>query len=249
MQGAVRRLGKIEPFLVTLPLPQYHNIATATRAEEWSTDPAWKLKALRAAKLAMGSAGVLAISIESEIPTGRGCGSSTADCVATVRAVACILNKSWSAEQIARMVQRAELASDSTMFDMRPVAFFSRVGEILRPLGKKWRAMKVDVVDMGGPDVCTLQCGVPPYSEAELDEFALMLDELAVAIGNGDVNGIGSVALRSAAIQQRYRSHASWEDVRDSALAQGAAGVAIAHSGTVAAVISSEAGEKCQSYS
>lgn len=237
LQGAIRMAGGIEPFLVTLPVPEFQSTATVQQAATWCIEPQWKMKTLRATQLAMGSKDPLAVTISSNIPVGRGCGSSTADCVAAVRAVADLLDASWEAEDIARLVHRAELASDSTMFDLRPVAFLPRMGELLRSLGMAWPPVSVDVIDMGGPDVATLDCGVSAYTERELDEFVTLLDDLERAIGIGDVRGIGRVALRSAEIQQRYRPHSCWDAVRVQAMAEGASGVAVAHSGTVAAVL------------
>lgn len=233
LQGGVRLGGRVEPFLVTLPVPAFRSTVTVRDASEWRITPAWKSKALRAAQLAWTGAGALDLLVESEIPVGRGCGSSTADCVAAVRAVARL-----SPEEIAAVVQRAELASDATMFDLEPVAFLPRAGALLRRFEGTWPEMKVDVIDMGGPAVETLACPVPRYSEDELDEFADLLVELQAAVTTGSVAGVGRVALRSGAIHQRYRPHAEWESVTARALSAGAVGVALAHSGTVAAVLS-----------
>lgn len=90
---------------------------------------------------------------------------------------------------------------------------------------------------MGGPMVETLDCPVPPYSASELDEFAELLVELEAAVVTGDAAGVGRVALRSGAIHQRYRPHAEWDRLTGRAVAGGALGVALAHSGTVAGVL------------
>ena len=96
LQGAVRLGDVVEPFLVTLPAPLFRSTATVSTANGWSVHPDWKTKALRAAQLACESWGQrspLKILIDSEIPVARGCGSSTADCVAVIRAVADMLCK------------------------------------------------------------------------------------------------------------------------------------------------------------
>jgi uncharacterized protein involved in propanediol utilization len=237
LQGGVRLNGGVEPFLVTLPVPAFRSAVTVRSASEWRVTPGWKTKALRAAQLAWTGSGALDVLVESEIPVGRGCGSSTADCVAAVRAVARL-----NAEEIAAVVQRAELASDATMFDLEPVAFLPRAGTLLQRFDGAWPEMKVDVIDMGGPAVDTLDCQVPPYSADELDEFADLLTELQAAVISGDTASVGRVALRSGAIHQRYRPHAEWETVTARALSAGAVGVALAHSGTVAAVLSMKGG-------
>ena len=74
-------------------------------------------------------------------------------------------------------------------------------------------------------------------ASGELDEFADLLVELEEAVASGDAAGVGRVALRSGAIHQRYRPHAEWERLTVRAMAGGALGVALAHSGTVAGVL------------
>ncbi|HEU0121366.1 MAG TPA: hypothetical protein VFQ91_12630 [Bryobacteraceae bacterium] len=243
LQGAVRREGRVEPFLVTLPMPAYRSTATACPAEEWRVTPAWKTKALEAAQLAWGGPGALTLAIDSDIAVGRGCGSSTADCVAAVRAVGDLMGVNWTPETTARLVQRAEGASDATMFGSEPVAFLPRAGQLLRRLGAAWPAMEIAVHDLGGPMVETLACPVPAYTGAELDEFEALLAALERAIAAEDVPAIGGIALRSGEIHQRHRRHEGWVDICRKAAARGAAGVAFAHSGTVAAVLTAAEGK------
>ena len=237
LQGAIRLDGRVEPFLVTLPVPSLRSAVSASNAAEWRVTPAWKTKALVAAQLAWTGAGALEIVVESDIPVGRGCGSSTADCVAAVRAVADL-----DAEEVAAIVNRAEQASDATMFDLEPMAFLPRAGTVLRRFEGEWPAMDVKVIDMGGPPIDTLQCAVPDYTAEELDEFTVLLADLQSAVAEGDAAGLGRVALRSGTIHQRYRPHPEWDSVTARAMAAGALGVARAHSGTVAAVLSVRGG-------
>lgn len=241
LQGAVRLGGAVEPFLVTLPAPLFRSTATVRMANGWSVHPGWKTKALRAAELAcenFGQLSPLEVLIDSEIPVARGCGSSTADCVAVIRAVAGMLSKPVTgsvSNEIARLARLAETASDSTMFDCEPLAFLPRRGEVLRRFNFEWPAMHVTVVDLGGPTVDTIDCPMPAYSEEELNEFAWLLDELSCG-PNTEV--IGRVASRSAMIHQRYRAHQAFDQLHETAMKNGAFGVALAHSGTVAAVLS-----------
>ncbi len=241
LQGAVRLGDAVEPFLVTLPAPLFRSAATVRAADGWSVHPGWKTKALRAAQLACerwGQVSPLEILIDSEIPVARGCGSSTADCVAAIRAVANMLGKPVTnslSHEIARLARRAETASDSTMFDCEPLAFLPRRGEVLRRLNFDWPAMHVTVVDLGGPAVDTIECLMPAYSEEEIDEFAWLLDELS---SGQTAETIGRVASRSAWIHQKHRWHPAFDQLHQTAVDRGAFGVALAHSGTVAAVLS-----------
>ncbi|MBI2685250.1 MAG: hypothetical protein HYX27_02965 [Acidobacteria bacterium] len=238
LQGAARLRGRVEPFLVTLPYAEFLSNATVRPASHWSVEPGWRTSALRAAQLAWSHDGALEIVIESNIPVGRGCGSSTADCVAVIRAAAELSGTPTSSEAIALLAQRAELASDSTMFNDEPVAFLPRRGEILRRFEGAWPAMHVECIDLGGPPVLTKDRPVPRYAPDELDEFVHLLDHLDQAFRDHDSVAVAKVATRSAIIHQRHHPHPEFNPLRDAALDAGAYGVAIAHSGTIAAVLS-----------
>ncbi|MBM3798167.1 MAG: hypothetical protein FJW31_29955, partial [Acidobacteria bacterium] len=123
LQGAIRFGGSIEPFLITLPACGLRSRAEIADAEAWSVEPVWKRKALRAARIAaleFGWTGCASLQVHSVIPVARGYGSSTADCVAAIRAVANRLGQELSREATAAIAVRAEEACDSTMFGSRP---------------------------------------------------------------------------------------------------------------------------------
>ncbi len=221
-----------EPFLVSLPAPWLRSVVTVRVAEAWTVIPADRTKALRAAQLA-GGHGPFAVTVETEMPVGRGCGSSTADCVAAVRAV----RPELGAADVAQIVVEAEWACDGTMFGLEPVAFFPRRGQVLKELGTAWPAMGVRMVDLGGAAVDTLGLERIRYAAAEMEEFGALLEELEAAVGAGDGRRVAAVASRSAEIHQRYRPHPGFRRFQQDAMAAGAWGVAVAHSGTVAAVL------------
>ena len=228
LQGAIGG----EPFLVSLPAPWLRSVVTVRAAEAWSVTPRDRTKALRAAQLAWGD-GALAVTVESSMLVGRGCGSSTADCVAAVRAV----RPEWQPAEVARVVVAAEAACDGTMFGVEPVAFLPRRGRVLQVLGAAWPTMGVRMVDLGGAAVDTLGLERISYTAGEMGEFGKLLQELEAAVQAGDGRGVAAVASRSAEIHQRYRPHVAFGEFQRGAMAAGAWGVAVAHSGTVAAVL------------
>ena len=244
LQGAIWHDQKPEPFLVTLPAPPFTSRATISftdEAEDGAQDnvePKWRTKALRAARMAWVQigcrAGSLRLVIESETPVGRGCGSSTSDCVAAIRAVGDLLGRTCSAEEIAVWSTQAEMAADATMFNLRPVAFRQRHGRVLRPLGQAYPPMRVITADLGGPSVDTITRPVPAYSDAEIVAFQDLLALLENSIEQGSALGVAQVATESAAIQQRYYPHPRWQEFVTAARGAGALGVGCAHSGSLA---------------
>lgn len=232
-----------EPFLVTLPAPPFVSRATIHSSDKADdqVQPAWKTKALRAARIAWtrlgGSKWSLRLIVDSRTPVGRGCGSSTSDCVAAIRAVADLLDRPISAHEIAQWSTEAEMAADATMFDLQPVAFHHRRGRVLRPLGLAYPPMRVIAADLGGPGVDTLTRPIPTYSAAEIAAFEDLLALLEKSIERQDALGVARIATESAAIQQRYHPHPRWEEFVTVARRVGVLGVACAHSGTVAVAL------------
>ena len=241
LQGALWHDGKPEPFLVTLPAPPFSSQAIVRYASGLADEvhPHWKVKALRAARLAWakmkGGSGSLQLTIESEIPVGRGCGSSTSDCVAAIRAVANLLENPCRIEEIAAMAAVAEQAADATMFDLRPVAFLPQQGQLFRSLGESFPAMRVVAVDLGGAAVDTVARARPQYSVLELGKFEHLLASLERSIQQQDTAGLAQVASISAAIHQRYYPHPRWPEFM--AATAGALGVGCAHSGSLAVAL------------
>jgi uncharacterized protein involved in propanediol utilization len=242
LQGVVWHDAGPEPFLVTLPAPPFTSRATIHISDEADdqVQPAWKTKALRAARIAwtrLGADGPIRLTSDSRTPVGRGCGSSTCDCVAAIRAVADLLNRPISANEVAQWATEAETAADATMFDLEPLAFRPRRGQVLRPLGLAYPPMRVIAADLGGPEVDTLTRSVPAYSGAEIVAFEDLLAVLEKSIQRNDALGVARVATESAAIQQRYYPHLRWTNFVMVARRVGALGVACAHSGTVAVAL------------
>jgi uncharacterized protein involved in propanediol utilization len=243
LQGVISSDGSLEPFLVTLPAPCFTSHATILISNDPAdvVHPTWKTKALRAARIAWthlrGEDGSLHLNIDSQTPVGRGCGSSTSDCVATIRAVADLLRCSISANQIANWCSVAETAADATMFHHQPVAFCQRRGKILSTLGTEYPPMRVVVADLGGPPVDTLTRQMPPYTGVEINRFQDLLLLLEKSVQRNDAMGVARVATESAAIHQKHYLHPRWRDFVATVRTTGALGIGCSHSGTVAVAL------------
>ncbi|MBC8166901.1 MAG: hypothetical protein H7Y20_13660, partial [Bryobacteraceae bacterium] len=158
-------------------------------------------------------------------------------CVAAIRAVSDLVGRDCTPDDIARWSTEAEIAADSTMFDLQPVAFRQRYGCALRTLGLAFPPMRVIAVDPGGSAVDTIARATPSYTHAELAGFQDLLALLEDSIGRQDARGVARVATASAAIHQRYYPHHRWNEIVTIARRGGALGVACAHSGSVISVL------------
>jgi uncharacterized protein involved in propanediol utilization len=247
LQGVLRAESgdQVARFLVSLLREDFITVAEVelTDNAEDRVKPSWCQKALRAARLSLRSLGKgdlgIRLTIRSNTPIGVGLGSSTADVVAAIRAVADALRSRVSEEFIATTAVAAETASDPLMFSTRAVAFAQREGRMLRDLGPWFPRFQVVscVADLSVAQVDTLSRTFPPYSSYELDEFEALLDHMQEAHACRSLSGIATVSTRSAEINNSYYPMSHFAQIRRIAEREGSLGVQISHSGTIAGVL------------
>lgn len=243
LQGAFRRADGIHRFLCSLLAHTFTSRAeiVATPGECLSVEPAWAWKALRAAQLLVKATRACdpecQIRIASNIPVAKGCGSSTADVVATLRALCSYLHLPPDETALARLAVQAEGASDGVTLPY-PAIFRHRSGEVEEALSGGFPPMHVVVVD-AQPDstVPTLTLARPRYSGRELEAFEDLLQRLRSAFLNADPTAIGQIASASARLNQPYLPKPHLEEIVALVERNGGYGVAAAHSGTVLALL------------
>lgn len=245
VQGAFRVDGRIRRGLVTIPCELYWSTAEFAPAPGagLSVAPQWRCKARRAAELTLrelepllgGSLGG-ALSVSSDVPLGRGFGSSTSDVLATIRAVADAFELRLPRETVARLAVAAETASDSLMFDQSAVLFAHREGELIEDFGARLPPLHVLGFGTGLP-VNTVGFLPARYTPRELDRFDELRVLLRTAIRTRDVRLIGEIATVSTRINQGHLPIPRLEQVCALAEESGAAGVHTAHSGDIAGLL------------
>jgi len=234
--------GALEHGLVTLPCTLFRARARfrPLRAGPLTVEPGDRPRARTAARLtldALGRAGWGgSLRIESDVPLRWGCGSSTTDVLATIRAVADAFGATLEPAWIARISVASETASDSLMFAPdRAVLFAQRRGSVLEDLGGPLPPVRVlgfnTETDRG---VETLSLPPIQYSAWEVEAFGPMLGLLRRAVARQDPELLGRVATASTVITQRHRPKRHMDRLLRLAREAGALGVQVAHSGTVA---------------
>lgn len=227
--------------LVTLPCRLLGSHATymPEHGRPLRITPQCKAKALRTAELTRAHLGVTAfgghIVIESNIEEGKGCGSSTADCVAASEAIADAFGTRVPNETLAQLVVTGEIASDSVIFS-DAVLFAQREGVILENYGEQLPNFEVLGFDLGGT-VDTLACPSPSYEARDIRAFAQLLAGLRSAIRTGNLRMLGEIATRSACINNRFRPKPQFHEIRRLSQRMGALGISVAHSGTVMSIL------------
>lgn len=141
LQGVFEdRNGELHRGLVTLPLAKLVSKATFTCAatRDLTVRPGDKVKAALAARKTLNHLNVAEggfLNIESGIPIGHGYGSSTADVVASIRAVAAAHVVQLQPSRVSQLAVAAERASDAIAFDGHAVLFAQREGTVLEDFG------------------------------------------------------------------------------------------------------------------
>ncbi|MGQ9814746.1 MAG: GHMP family kinase ATP-binding protein [Candidatus Roseilinea sp.] len=208
--------------------------------------PPDKVKARRAAEYALQSLSAPLggqLHIVSNIPSGRGLGSSTADVTAAIRAVFDCYGAPACESQVARLAVAAETASDAMMFWRGPaspaVLFAQREGRVIETFGGPLPPLIALGFDAAPdtPGIDTLGLPLPAYTPPEQDEFEALRRQVRHAISTGDSALIGQAATRSAMINQRYLPTPGFEQWMEVGAAHGAVGVQVAHSGTVVGLL------------
>jgi uncharacterized protein involved in propanediol utilization len=240
LQGAFSDAGKIVRALVTMPYPPRRACAHFVARPEPAivVNPADKQKAARAAELTMTYLswnGGGELSIASDIPPGLGLGSSTADVVATIRAVAVALGQPLSDEAVGRLAVAAERASDSIMFQT-PVLFAHREGRIVERFDAGLPMLRILSI-VCGSEVNTLAHPPARYSLAELGRFDELRDQLRVALRHRDPVALAAVSTESVRINQSHLPFPAYERLEEIGDETGALGIQASHSGAIAGVI------------
>ena len=239
-----------DSFLVTCPINQFARATVTLRVSR--RDPPTPTvtglerlpKTRQAARLALDEiagarnlAGLAAeVTLGNAIPAGKGMGSSSADIAAAVAAVGMAAGAPFAPEAIARIALAVE-PTDGVMFP--GVALFDhRGGRIARTLGPP-PPMEVIVIDAGGT-VDTLEFNRVDRTArwqliADRTDAALELVRAGIARQDAELVGRGATISAQAGHPPGL---AQWV-ARAAAFAgeEGAAGINVAHSGTVVGIL------------
>ena len=230
-------------FLLSLPCNLLYSSVkfSPARGAPLTVEPGHKEKVLRVAQVTLryledrDIGGVL--EVESNIEEGKGCGSSTADCVAAVHGVAEALGKPLAEEEVAALVVEAELASDNFMFN-HPVLFAHREGVVLEELGPRLPRMEVLGIDTDiDGAVYTLDFPPATYTWRQVQNFHLLVSALRRAVRHRDLGLLGRVATASAMINQQFLPKPMFAEILRISEMAGVPGISVAHSGTVMGIL------------
>lgn len=178
------------------------------------------------------------LRITGMVPIGLGMGSSTADVLATIRAVCDAVGATLGAQEIARLSVAAEHASDPPNNSRNTVLFAQHSGETLETLGPALPRLLLLTCRTGqSRPVDTLSLASHGGGPQVLEHFEQLRGQLRDGLRLGDVAAIGAVATASAELNQRRLAKPELSALIGICRATGGAGVQIAHSGNVASIM------------
>ncbi|MEV6813967.1 kinase [Micromonospora sp. NPDC051296] len=227
-------------FLVTFPVARW-SVATfrtdpgVTGVKVW---PPHKRKGARLAEMIIAETGERIgahLSLDSGLPEGKGMASSSADLVATARAVGNALGVDMPPERIESHLREIE-PTDGVLYP-GIVAYHHRQVRLRAMLGAL-PSMTVVGVDEGGEvDTVAFNQLPKPFSAADRREYAWLLARMADAVRARDLAEVGRIATRSAEMNQILRPFTMLSDMVDVCERVGGLGVVAAHSGTMLGIL------------
>lgn len=225
---------------ITCPIDKYSRVQA-----ELSNNgrlPAWRVKTAKAVANWLQDRGLgdtnIEFTIESELPTGKGMASSTADIAAALAAAAHALQQEITTEEIATAAVAVE-PTDGVFFP--GIAVFDHhqgsVVDLLSPAP----LLGIIVLEFGGVvDSLDFASASIKYTRQERDKLAEAFSLVKYGIVRGDLEALGIGSTMSAEINQKYLSKPALDKVVGAAKEISAYGVNIAHSGTVIGIIAAE---------
>jgi L-threonine kinase len=227
-------------FLVTLPIARW-SMATFhadSQSPELRVVPEHKHKALSLCRMLVEMAGVTTgglLVVNSALPEGKGLASSSADLVASARAVANALRLKVTRRQIESLLRRIE-PSDGVLYQ-GIVAYDHRRVRLRAQLGALPSMTIVGIDEGGSVDTVEFNRRSKPFLAKDRMEYARLLDLLARATAVGDLARVGAVATRSALLNQVLAPKRNLERVLKASADAEALGVVVAHSGTMIGIL------------
>lgn len=232
LQGALP--GRDNNFLVTLPISRFTSALFIPNEQdpEVQVTPRNKVKSLRLAKRILAHFDVLIggqLVIESDLLEGKGLASSSADLVATARAVEQAIGIDVPAELVLEFLRDIE-PTDGVMYPGY-VSFYHRRVQLAAKLGNL-PTLHIVAIDEGGViDTVHYNQGHRGFSEGEKIEYAKLLNQLSIAFTQQNLDWLGRVATASATMNQNHLPKRFFEEVLAICRKIRGLGVVATHSG------------------
>lgn len=225
-------------FLITCPIDVYSEVTVITHG---CTLVPTGNKVLTAIDKTLQHLGIadspFHISVKSDLPLGKGMASSSADISAACQSIALSAGKGLTPDEIADIALSIE-PTDGIFYP--GIMLFDHVhGQIRQYLGEAF-PMYIAIFDVGG-EIDTLRFNkrhdLQKLNQANECQVHQAVNLIMKGLATKDISLIGKGATMSSLANQKILFKPHLEEIIDLGLSWGAAGVNIAHSGTVVGVL------------
>jgi L-threonine kinase len=175
------------------------------------------------------------LEIDSDIPVGKGCSSSTADMVASVDGLAAALSLALKPQYVGRML--TEIEPNDGLHHPGTSAYHHTSGELIARFDfvPAWEILGVD---FGGTvDTVEFNRREFAWSDAETRQYAELLERALTALSAGDAPALCEIATASTMLWQRINPKPRLDGVLQLMRDTGGLGVANTHSGTYVGIL------------
>jgi L-threonine kinase len=227
-------------FLVTFPVDLYVEAAFEPdpQLDQVIVSPPHKAKSQRLATAILAHYGAHAggwLMINSALPEGKGMASSTADLVATARAMDAAFRLHLPNRLLQRMM--AEIEPSDGVMHPGITAFFHREVRLHRRMGALPQLTIAGIDDGESVDTIAFNRSRKPIPPHWADRYGQLLDELTAGVRDGDLAAVGRVSAASARLFQTFNPKPHLAEVEEICRAVGGLGTVVGHSGTCLGIL------------
>lgn len=249
LQGYRRHLdGGYQHFLFTLPVAELRATSTVSLTAGrcgFRVRPADRVRALTAAANLTRALGLtnteVSVEIDSNIPVGKGCASSTADVMAAVAGVLAAAHAGTPLPVLHALgsLVAKEIEWGDYVFSDSITLCLQRTHTLVHTYATdlQWRIIGVD--EGGSVDTAEFHRR-ERVSRRRAQYYELLAAQLDTALRSSDFTTAGQIATESALLNQRALPKRHLALMQQIAVATGALGIPVAHTGTVIGLLFSE---------
>ena len=229
-------------FLVTLPIQMYSvsRFVPDFSATQIVTCPDIKTKSAALARRILQHYGKEmggTIYIDCDIPSGKGLSSSSADLLATARAIETYMGQELPLGDLCSYMSAIE-PTDGVMYH-ESVVYLQRKGVLHNRLGRLSDIQILSLDEGGTIDTVDYhrRTLAGNHNQQHRTEFNELLERIMVAFKQHDLAAIGQVSTRSAFINQKVNPKKHLETVHAVCQFTGGIGLVTSHSGTCIGIL------------
>lgn len=178
------------------------------------------------------------LHVDSNVPVGKGCSSSTADMVASIQALAEALSLALKSEYISRML--TEIEPNDGLHYPGTSAYCHTSGELIASIDYV-PPLRILGIDFGGViDTVEFNRTAFDWTNAEKEYYAYLLESAKDALNRADVAGLCEIATESTQLWQKFNPKQRIDEVMKFMRDTGGLGVVNTHSGSYLGILYQE---------